>query len=290
MHTLMGKPRMKLKERLKDQLEPWELALVSGSYDIVGDIAVIRVPKTLEHRRQIIAEAIMQLDKHVKTVLLQVGPVSGDFRLRDLEFVFGEEKTETLHRELGCLFKVDLKECYFSPRLSYERMRIARQVKPGETVVNMFAGVGSFSIIIAKQAKPRKVYSIDINPLAIRYHKENVKLNKVEDIVETIEGDAKKVIEERLTGISDRVLMPLPEKAYEYLDWARLALKPEGGWIHYYSSEHANKDEDPIKKSKEKIAEKLSRLGSHSEITSSRVVRAVGPRWHQIVLDILVQQ
>ncbi len=280
---------MKLKEKLKDQLEPWELELVPKSYDIVGDIAIIRVPKMLEQRSKLVAEAIMQVDKHIKTVLLQESPVSGDFRLRDLEFIFGEKKTETLHRELGCLFKVDLKECYFSPRLSYERMRIAKQVKPGEIIVNMFAGVGCFSIIIAKNAKPKKVYSIDINPLAIHYHKENVKLNKVEDIVEPIEGNAKKVIKERFIGVAERVLMPLPEKAYEYLEWARLALKQEGGWIHYYGFEHASKDEDPVKKVKEKITVKLSQSVSCFEIASERIVRAVGPRWYQIVLDILVQ-
>jgi len=280
---------MSLKEKLKGKIEPWELELIPRSYDVVGDIAVIRVPEILEHRSSIIAETIMQVDKHVKTVLRQVGPVAGDFRLRGLEFVLGEKKTETVHREFNCLFKVDLRECYFSPRLSHERMRIAGQVKPAEVVVNMFAGVGSFSIIMAKQAKPRKVYSIDISPVAIRFHRENVKLNKVEDIVEPVEADAKRVIEERLTGLADRVLMPLPEKAYEYLDWARAALKSEGGWIHYYGFEHADKDEDPPEKVKDKVSKKLSSLGSRFEIPTARIVRAVGPRWYQIALDIQFQ-
>jgi len=280
---------MNLREKLKDRLEGWELGLIPRSYDIVGDIAIIRVSEKIEPKSELIAEAIMQVDKHVKTVLRQAGPISGDFRLRDLEFVLGERKTETAHREFGCLFKVDLKECYFSPRLSYERMRIAKQVKPAEVVVNMFAGVGSFSIVIAKHAKPRKVYSIDINPTAIRYHKENNIANKVRDIVEPIEGDARKVIEGRLKGVAERVLMPLPEKAYEHLEWARTALKTEGGWIHYYGFEHASEHEDPVAKAKEKNTERLSHLSSRFEIPSARVVRAVGPGWYQIVLDILVQ-
>jgi len=281
---------MSLKEKLKGQLEPWELDLVPGSYDVVGDIAVIRVPKLIEQKSKLIAETIMQTDKHVKTVLHQVSPVSGDFRLRGLEVVSGEMKTETVHREFECLFKVDLNDCYFSPRLSFERMRIARLVEPSEVVVNMFAGVGCFSIVIAKHAKPRRVYSIDINPAAIKYHEENVRLNKVGDIVEPIEGDARKVIEERLVGAAERILMPLPEKADEYLEWAKLALKPEGGWIHYYGSEHADKDEDPVEKAKEKVTERLSRLSFHFEIPSARIIRAVGPRWHQIVLDISIQR
>jgi len=279
---------MDLKERLKDLLAPGELRSVPKSYDIVGDIAVLRVPATLDHRKKLIAEAVMHVDRHVKTVLNQIGPVSGDFRLRGLEHLLGEEKTETVHRETGCVFKVDLKECYFSPRLSYERMRVARLIKPGEVVLNMFAGVGSFSIIIAKNARPRRVYSIDINPVAVRYHRENVKINKVEHLVDIIEGDAKKLIEGRLRGVADRVLMPLPEKAHEHIEPARLALKPEGGWIHYQGFEHAGTEEDPIKKAWERVAKELLRLGFDFEVPHSRIVRDVGPRWYQIVLDILI--
>ena len=91
----------------------------------------------------------MQTHKRIKTVLRQASPVSGDFRLRKLEWIAGERKTETVHKEYGCILKVDLGKCYFSPRLSYERNRIAHQVQPGEVMVNMFAGVGSYSIVIA---------------------------------------------------------------------------------------------------------------------------------------------
>ncbi len=270
------------------RLEPWELKLVPASYDIVGDIAIIRLPESLVHRSGIVARAIKRIDKHAKTVLRQVSPISGDFRLRELEFVAGERKTETVHKEFGCLFKVDLKQSYFSPRLSYERMRIARQVEPFESVVNMFAGVGCFSIIIAKHSKARKVYSIDINPAAMHYQKENVRLNKVEGTIEPISGDAKEIIEERLEGVADRVLMPLPEKAYEYLEYAKLALKPQGGSIHYYGFEHADKGEDPIERMKEKVSQKLSHISPRFAITFSRIVRTTGPRWYQIVVDIRI--
>jgi len=245
------------------RLEPWELKLIPASYDIVGDIAIIRLPESLVHRSGIVARAIERIDKHIKTVLRQVSPISGDFRLRELEFVAGERKTETVHKEFGCLFKVDLKQSYFSPRLSYERMRIARQVAPFEFVVNMFAGVGCFSIIIAKHSK-------------------------AEGTIEPISGDAKEIIEERLEGVADRVLMPLPEKAYEYLEYAKLALKPQGGSIHYYGFEHADKGENPIERMKEKVSQKLSHISPRFVITFSRIVRTTGPRWYQIVVDIRI--
>jgi len=273
---------------LTDKLEPWELKLVYKSYDIVGDIAIIRVPESFEERSKIIAEAVMQTHKRVKTVWRQARPVSGDFRLRGLEFVLGEGKTETLHREHGCVFKVDLEKCYFSPRLSYERMRIARQVQPREVILNMFAGVGCYSIVIAKHSEAEKIFSIDISPVAIHYMQENIKLNKAEERVIPVQGDAKKVIEERLQNVADRVLMPLPERAYEYLDYALLTLKPTGGWIHYYDFEHAKKPEDPIEKVKTRVSEKLKKFNVDFEISFQRIVRGVGPNWFQVVLDIRV--
>jgi tRNA (guanine37-N1)-methyltransferase len=279
-----------LRLLLSDKLEPWELKLVYKSYDVVGDIAVIRVPEPLKQRDKIIAEAVMQTNKRLKAVWRQTSSVSGNFRLRGLEFVLGERKTETLHREYGCIFKVDLEKCYFSPRLSYERMRIAQQVQPGEVVLNMFAGVGCYSIVMAKHSKPEKIFSIDINPIAIQYMQENIKLNKVEEKVIPVQEDARKVIKEKLQNVADRVLMPLPEKAYEYLDYALLALKPTGGWIHYYDFEHAKKPEDPIEKIEAKVSEKLQILGVNFIVEFGRIVRTTGPNWYQAVLDIRVNE
>lgn len=264
--------------------------LVYKSYDIVGDIAVIRVSESLKQQCRKIAEDIMETHKNVKSVWRQHSPVSGDFRLRTLKWVKGEKRTETIHKEFDCAFKVDIAHCYFSPRLSYERQRIAHLVQSGEVAVNMFAGVGCYSIIIAKHSKADKIYSIDLNPIAIEYMQENIKLNKVEERVFAIQGDAKEVIKEKMQGTADRVLMPLPELAYKYLDYALAALKPNGGWIHYYDFTHADKEELPIKKIEAKVSEKLQNLGVDFEIPFSRVVRTTGPNWFQIVVDISVKK
>lgn len=258
------------------------------SYDIVGDIAIVRVHEILKPKAHVIAEAIMKTHKRVKTVLLQTSPIFGEFRLRDLQWIAGENKTETIHREFGCLFKVDLKQVYFSPRLSHERMRIAKIARPNEVVINLFAGVGCFSIIMAKFSKIDKVYSIDINPTAVRYMRENVELNKVEGRVILIVGDAKEVAEKRLKNLADRVLMPLPEKAYKYLDQALIALKRSGGYVHYYAFEHATKNESPIEKVKARVSEKLRKLKTGFDISFGRIVRTTGPNWYQIIIDIKI--
>ncbi|MGD8505365.1 MAG: class I SAM-dependent methyltransferase family protein [Candidatus Bathyarchaeota archaeon] len=277
-----------MKIILRDKLNPEELRALYKSYDIVGDIAVIRVHEILKPKVPLIAEAIMKTHKRVRTVLLQSGPVLGVFRLRKLQWGAGEKKTETVHKEFGCLFKVDLKQAYFSPRLSYERMRIAELARPNEIGVNLFAGVGCFSIVMAKFSKIAKIYSIDINPVAVQYMRENVIINKVTRHVIPILGDAKEVAERQLRNVADRVLMPLPEKAYEYLDQALIALKPSGGHIHYYAFEHAAKNEDPVEKAKVKVSEKLWKLKTEFDIPFGRIVRATGPNWYQVVADIRI--
>ena len=261
---------------------------VYSSFDVVGDIAIIKLPHASKELAKSVAKAIMGVNKNVKTVLLQESPVAGDFRLRRLTHVAGENKTSTIHKESGCLFSVDVAKCYFSPRLSYERMRIAKMVKPNETVVNMFAGVGCFSMIIAKHASPAKVFSIDVNPVAVQFMQENIRLNRVYGKVIPLLGDSKEIINSRLQRVADRVLMPLPEKALQYLPCAVSALKTSGGWIHYYGFEHAAKTESPNEKVKLKVAEALDALGVDFEVPFVRVVRSTGPNWFQLVADVHV--
>jgi len=263
---------------------------IYNTFDIVGDIAIMKLPKFSGTNASVVAQAIMDRHKNVKTVLIQLGAVVGDYRIRRLLHVAGENRTCTFHKESGCMFAVDVKSCYFSPRLSHERRRIAQLVKPAETVVNMFAGVGCFSILIAKQVPTAKIYSIDINPTAVHFMKENMHLNAVSDKVVPLLGDSKSIIETQLQGIADRILMPLPEKSLEYLPTAVSALKPLGGWIHYHSFEHAAKGEDPIEKAKKRVVEKLSKFNVSFDFSLLRVARKVGPNWHQIVADVHAKQ
>ena len=252
-------------------------------------MVIIKMPSNSRVSTSDVADAVMKRHKNVKAVFAQVTDVQGDYRLRGLTHVAGEKRTCTVHKENGCSFKVDVETCYFSPRLSGERTRTAKLVHPGETVVNMFAGVGCFSIVIAKHVHRTRIYSIDANPDAVQFMSENIRLNRVYGNVVPILSDAKTAIQERLRGCADRVLMPLPEKAVEYLPDAVSALKPGGGWIHVHTFEHATKTEDPLEKFRLKMAEHISSLGVDFEVRFSRIVRPVGPNWHQLVADIQVK-
>jgi len=258
--------------------------------EIVGDIAIVRQPfdVSLDELKPL-AEKILEELAYIKSVWAAVSPVRGQYRLRKFVHLAGENRSETIYKEHGCLFKLDITRVYVSPRLGYEHIRIAKLVEPGEVVINMYAGAGLFSIIIARYAKPKKVYSIDINPDAYRYMVENVRLNRVEGIVEPILGDAAKVIEERLVGVADRVLMPLPELALEHLPYAIKALRECGKRIiHVYLHVHANRDEDPVEKGWKMLERRFHELGVEAERLFGRVVREVGPRWYQVVIDVKV--
>jgi tRNA (guanine37-N1)-methyltransferase len=278
--------RKRLRKHLSGVLSAQDLESVYNSHDIIGDIAIFRSQQASLKSAQNIAEAIMRIHKNVKTVLAQVGSVAGDFRLRRLLHVAGENRTTTFCKESGCLFSVDVEKCYFSPRLFYERSRIAGLVRSDETVANMFAGVGCFSIVIAKRLDVAKVLSIDVSPAAIQFMHENIRINRVYGKVIPILGDSKMIVEQQLKRVADRVLMPLPEKAFSYLLYAVSALKTSGGWVHYYDFEHAGKNENPVEKVKWRVAKKLSSLNVAFEFAFSRVVRSTGPNWYQVVLDI----
>ncbi len=260
-----------------------------NAFDIIGDIAVIKLPDSSAVTAKAVAEAIMNRHRNVKTVLAQLSPVAGGFRLRRLAHVAGENRACTVHKESGCAFAVDLESCYFSPRLLHERMRIARLVQPEEVVVNMFAGVGCFSIIIARHAQAAKVFSIDVNPVAVKFMEENIRRNRVYGKVVPLLGDAKASIEMHLQRCADRVLMPLPEKAFAYLPSAVSTLKASGGWIHVHAFERVPKTETVVEKVRQKVAEKLDVLGVDFEVSCVRVVRSTGPNWFQLVADVHIK-
>ena len=270
-----------------DRLPPHLLASFPRSIDIIGEVAIVEVPLELEKHKKIVGEAILQAHKHVRTVLAKSSAITGIKRLREYEVIAGSGRTETIHREHGCIYHLDVRKVYFSPRLSFEHLRVASQVKANETVVDMFTGVGPFSILIAKIRKDARVYAIDINPDAVRYLEKNAIANKVLDRVVPILGDAREVIRKKLRGVADRVIMNLPEKASKYVDAACEAIKSEGGVIHYYSFTYGA---DLIQKAERELVGSLIEAGRKLDrVISARKVREVALGKWQVVIDAKIK-
>ena len=272
-----------LKRALEGVLTDQESEELFSAFDQIGDIIVIRIPDSLLSKKKVIGETLLKEVSTAKSVLYQSSDVSGDFRTRSLELLAGEDKTETEYKEFGCRFFVDVEKAFFSPRLSTERERIADIVRDGETVINMFGGVGMFSILAAKNKKCT-VYNIDINPVASQLCEKNISLNKLAGEVISLNGDAAQIVNDQLKEKGDRTLMLLPERSDEFLESAILATK-NGGIIHYYSHVHADKKQDAPKLSEEHY---LKVTNVKSEILGSKIVRAVGPRYYQTVVDVKI--
>lgn len=274
-----------LKQAMVGILTETEAEELYGAFDQIGNIIILRVPDSLLSKRKIIGEVLLDKVKTAKSVYCQSSPVEGDYRIRKLELLAGDDKTETEYKEHGCRFRVDVEKTFFSPRLSTERERIAELIKDGETIINMFGGVGMFSIVAAKKKKCH-VYNIDINPDAARLCSENILLNKLKGTVESIEGDAARIIEEKLLGAGDRVLMLLPERSDEFLSYAIKAAKKEAV-IHYYCHIHAEKKDQVSTLAPQHF---LGVVNVKSEILGAKIVRPVGPRFYQAVVDAAISK
>jgi tRNA (guanine37-N1)-methyltransferase len=272
---------------LENKLPPHLIASLPRAIDFVGQIAVVEIPPELERRKEMIGEAIIKVHKQVHTVLAKSGAVEGVYRLRAFEVIAGVRETETIHKEYGCAYHVDLAKAYFSPRLSHEHDRVASKVKEGETIIDMFAGVGPFSVLIAKRHEDVRVYAIDVNPDAIALLKRNLKENWVEQKVTPILGDADQILEESLSGVADRVIMNLPERAIEYVDSACEALKREGGTAHYYDFTNTP---NPLETAQVRLIEAVEKTDrSIQKILFARKVRAIAPYSWQVVVDAQIK-
>jgi len=210
---------------IPDELRP----LLPSSYDTVGSVAIVKMSTEVMDYAEHIGKAIMAVQKSVRTVCVDFG-IEDRIRRRNIRVVAGDRNTETVHKEYGLTLRLDVSKVFFSPRLASERETVAKAVRPGEVVVDMFAGIGPFSLMIAKMSSPKAVYAIDVNPDAIGYLSENIALNKAE-VVKPVLGDAREVMGS--LEQADRIVMNLPHEASKYIDVAIEGLRP-GGVIHYY--------------------------------------------------------
>jgi len=284
--TQKKQQRRSLAQVLENRLPQHLLASLPRALDIVGGIAIIEIPAELKAYERLIGEAILTVHKNVRTVLAKAGAVSGTYRLREFKVIAGEDKTATIHKEYGCKYHVDIAKAYFSPRLSQEHNRVASLVKKSETVVDLFAGVGPFSVLIAKNNADAKVYAVDINPDAIEFLKRNIRLNRVENRVIPILGNARQTVEESLLGIADRVVMNLPKKGLEFVDTACKAMKPAGGMVHYYAFVRLS---DSLGNVQLRFSEAVKKTGKKVvEFLSAKTIRETAPYEWQVVLDVAI--
>jgi tRNA (guanine37-N1)-methyltransferase len=221
---------MSLKDDLKGIIPEKELEILPNRFDIIGDIAVVSIPDELVLYKEDIASAIMGKMQNIRNVLNKVSKLEGNRRVADLEIIAGNS-TETIHKEFGFSYKIDLRESFFNGRLSYERKRVASLVNAGEKVLVPFSGVGPFAIPAAKSAD--YVVAVEMNGAACKSFTKNCKLNKLENKIHIINADANS-IPNLLKTEFDRAIIPTPYGMDRFLKTISPLVKP-GGFIHFYT-------------------------------------------------------
>lgn len=273
-----------LRRALAGTLDDSEMERLVSAFDQVGDIIVIRIPPSLYEKRRQIGLALLDNIKVASRVFCQRTDVGGEYRTRELELVAGRGDTQTEYRENGCSYVVDVEKVFFTPRLSTERARVASLARPREMILNMFAGAGMYSVQMARSV-PCTIYDIDVNPHATWLSVHNARRNKIAGSIISVTDDA-----ERFCGTMpdsfDRIVMSLPERAEQFLEAAVLAAA-NGATIHYYAHIHADRKQEAVRALAERFAE-ISPAAHR--ITAGRLVRAVGPRYYQVAVDVEISK
>ncbi len=280
-----------LRELLNEILPDEAKEKLVASYDILGHIAIIKIPDELLPYQKKIADALMGQHKRVKTVVRKL-PVKGTYRTRDTEFVAGEKNFETVYRENGYNVKLDISKVFFSPRMGTERMRVARQLTNDENVLVMFAGTGVYAIAIATEAKRKKysanIVGIELNPDAIKYFNENIKLNKLDRLAEggitvkAILGDVKEVAKD-YAGFADRIAMPLPMSSDDFLDCAFVCAR-DGCVVHYYK--FAKKEE--LEAFKALLAKTAAKHNAKTEMLFEKNIKSYAMDMNEYAIDFRI--
>ncbi|MFZ0699592.1 MAG: methyltransferase domain-containing protein [Thermoplasmata archaeon] len=212
------------------RLPPNERELLPRSFDVVGDVVLIRIPPELEKWGPDIGEALLRFVPGARIVGADHG-VHGTQRRRRLVQLAGAGDFRTIHRENGIAFDIDLELAYFSPRLAREHARVAEDVEAGEEVDDLCCGVGPFAVTIARDGRARRVTAVDSNPAAIALLRSTLARCAYADRVEPVEADVAAFLSS--ASPVDRVILNLPHEGIKYLPSVGTLVRP-GGVVHYY--------------------------------------------------------
>ncbi len=301
----VGEPRLRTLEDHLGEMG-WtdeELDRAPGSWAVVGSVVLVDVgdaPRTGE-----VGEALLELHGEADTVLAR-GPITGEHREPDVEVIAGTGDTETVHREHGTAYAMDLAEVMFSPGNQAERARMGDVVSEGERVLDMFAGVGYFTLPMARAGA--EVTAVERNPAAFRYLVENAMLNDVGSRVHPYRADCRDVVREAFTpqneraadaaskefaneAPADRVVMghydatePAEDGSYDYLDAALTALAP-GGVVHVHG---ATPNDLAFERPVERLRDAAAAADREVEVLETREVKSYSEGVAHVVVDARV--
>jgi len=276
-----------LKEQLKSELSEEELSLLSRGFQILGKAIILKLNPKLLEKKEIIGKACLEMFPKIKSIYINMGKIVGNFREpENIEFVAGLDNPIVEHKEHDVIYRFDITKIMFSKGNLNERRYLATLVQRGEIVVDMFAGIGYFSLPVAKHSSVGKIYSIELNSESYKFLIENIKINHLEDKIVPIKGDCKvEVIKLSESGIrANRVIMGIFPAPKEYITEALTLVNDNETVFHY----EGVAEKDKFIELFEEFNEVAQRESYRCELKSHRFVKSYGPYLYHVVLDIIV--
>jgi tRNA wybutosine-synthesizing protein 2 len=279
-----------LKDKLNEKVDKDKLELLPSGFQRIGDIIIVNLKPELNEFKGDIGKMIIEIFSKIRSVCNKKGGIKGQLREPQVELIAGNKNTETTHTESNCFYRFDVRKIMFAKGNVIERSRIAKQIKSEEIIVDMFAGIGYFTIPIAKLSNPKKIYSIELNPVSYKYLKENIKLNHILDKVEVINGDCKEEvlkIEKKYGRIADRVILGYLPPPKEFLPFAMKIIKRKG-ILHYEGFVSVGNEKEDIEKNLEDVRKAAEKEGFKVKLLLARKVKAYAPKRDHYVFDIQI--
>ncbi|MFX1380149.1 MAG: class I SAM-dependent methyltransferase family protein [Promethearchaeota archaeon] len=276
----------KLIESLKGILNEEELSLLPRGFQTLGNLIILKLNQKLFYKERQIANTYLELLPKIRSVYVNRGKIVGEFREpENIELIGGDDNPIVEHKEHDLIYKFDITKIMFSKGNINERRFLATLVKNGEIIVDMFAGIGYFSLPIAKHSPVSKIYSIEFNPESYKYLVENIRINHLEEKIIPIKGNCKIEVEKLSeAGIrADRVIMGVFPAPKDYIKEALSLVEDKGTTFHYEGV--VEKDNFIILFNE--FSEIAFEQGFHSELISYRIVKSYGPKLFHVVLDIV---
>jgi len=271
----------KLKKELSGKVPKNMLELLPRSYQRLGKIILIKMNLGLIKYKKKIGKAIIRLFPYIDSVFLIRG-IKTRTRKPDIELIGGKPCSQTLHKEYGSKFLLDVSEVMWSKGNKAERQRLVEKVKKNEIIVDMFAGIGYFSIFLAKDSRAKRVYSIEINPISADFLRKNSWLNEVENKIEVLEGDCRKFAD-ILKDSADRIMMGYLFDTEKYFDSA-LKIAKKSCFIHF----HIKAKEEELEKIEKKLIEIGKKNGYKVKLIETKKVKTYAPNVAHYTLDLRV--
>ncbi len=276
-------PYQCIKKTLTSLIPSELLELLPGKWEKIGSVVTIKVPEELLRYKESVGKAYAEC-LGCGTTLNDTGGISGIYREPVVEVIYGSPQTETIHVENGIRFMIDPRRIMFSSGNVEERRRMASVASSDDTVVDLFAGIGYFSLPIAVYSKPKKVIACEINPVAFDYLRKNVVLNHVSRIVEPCFGDNRVVAPKQC---ATRVILGYLHSPWDFLPVAFQCLKDMVGMLHYHELVPIENIPGQALSHIEMVAEGFHR---QVELLNVQEIKSYAPRINHVVLDVRITQ